>query len=247
MAEKAMLIDTSKCTACRGCQVACKQWNELAAEETTFFTSGAGYQNPPDLSANTYCLVTFKLTEKTNGDPDWLFRKRQCMHCTEASCVAVCPVDAMQKDPDTGFVFCDQETCVGCGACVSACPFGVPHISEATNTSQKCKACLDRIDAGKEPACAKTCPGGAITFGDRPAKVIEAQTRQAELVAAGNTDACVYGVDEAGGTHNIYVLLKDPSFYGLPSAGELSSRTRRAYLQYLSGVAKLIMKKAASF
>ena len=59
MAEKAMVIDTSKCIACRGCQIACKQWNELPAETTEFFVPKAFYENPSELSANSFCLIKF--------------------------------------------------------------------------------------------------------------------------------------------------------------------------------------------
>ncbi|KPJ57964.1 MAG: hypothetical protein AMJ42_04180, partial [Deltaproteobacteria bacterium DG_8] len=173
MADKAMLIDTSKCTACRGCQVACKQWNELPEETTTFFPTNKGYQNPPDLTANTYCLVEFFSSETSEGDPEWLFRKRQCMHCTDAECVELCPYDAAQKDTDTGFVVFDEEKCKGCGLCVDNCPFEAPRLTAPQNgKSKKCFACLypyDRLSEGEEPkpACAKTCPSGAITYGDR--------------------------------------------------------------------------------
>ena len=61
-----ILIDTTKCMGCRGCQVACKQWQGLKAEKTTFF-GGAGYQNPPDLSADTFTLITFTETEDEDG------------------------------------------------------------------------------------------------------------------------------------------------------------------------------------
>ncbi|MCK5430376.1 MAG: 4Fe-4S dicluster domain-containing protein, partial [Anaerolineales bacterium] len=104
MAEKAILIDTSKCIACKGCQIACKQWNELDAGEPEFFAGTDGYENPTDLSYHTYNLIKFHLTSKANGDPDWLFRKYQCMHCTEAACIASCPVDTIKR-ADNGFVW----------------------------------------------------------------------------------------------------------------------------------------------
>ena len=252
MAEKAILVDTSKCIACRGCQVACKQWNELEAEETKFFVADSGYQNPPDLSANTYCLVTFQLSEKDNGDPDWLFRKKQCMHCTDAACVSVCPKsgEAMQTDESTGFVWVNTDNCIGCEQCVSACPFSIPRMSEEDSAkSHKCWACLDRIkgeinsDVVKEdpiPACVKTCPTGTLEYGDRSDIVSKANARKTKLEEAGKT-AYVYGADE--GLHHIYVLLREPSSYGLPSAEELNSSSRRAYLRYLREEGKRYAKR----
>jgi formate dehydrogenase iron-sulfur subunit len=252
MAEKAILIDTSKCIACKGCQIACKQWNELDAGKPEFFSGTDGYENPTDLSYITYNLIKFHLTEKTNGDPDWLFRKYQCMHCTEAACLASCPVDTIKR-ADNGFVYIDQTGCIGCGTCVSVCPFGIPKLSTAEEEedgspkSYKCWGCQDRIDAGKEPACVHTCAPDAATYGDWNDKRDDALARRDELIAAGFADANVYGIDELGGLHYIYVLLKDPSFYGLPSAAELSSSARRAYLKYMKEVGKLFLKKVSSF
>ena len=95
MAEQvAMLIDTSRCMGCRGCQVACKQWNQLPAEETKFTGS---YQNPPNLTAHTWTLINFVEPEDFDQNPRWLFRKEQCFHCTDASCAQVCPTGAITQ------------------------------------------------------------------------------------------------------------------------------------------------------
>ena len=79
---KGMLLDMSKCIACRSCQVACKQWNLLPAEKTTFFAEKGGYQNPAGLSPKTYSLVKFYESEK-DGKPNWLFRVHRCSHCVD--------------------------------------------------------------------------------------------------------------------------------------------------------------------
>ena len=86
MAEKALLLDMEKCIACRACQVACKQWNELPAEKTTFFAAAGGYQNPIGLSPSTYTLVKFH--EKEEKDKlKWLFRVHRCMQSVDPACV----------------------------------------------------------------------------------------------------------------------------------------------------------------
>jgi formate dehydrogenase iron-sulfur subunit len=251
MAEKAILIDTSKCIACKGCQVACKQWNELEATTPEFFTGTDGYENPTDLSYNTYNLVKFHLTEKANGDPDWLFRKKQCMHCTDAACIESCPKSTIYR-ADNGFVYIDSSECIGCKTCVDVCPFQIPKISENEAEdgylkSSKCWGCHDRIEAGKEPACVHTCPTDAAVYGDRNDMVALALARRDELVAAGKTEANVYGVDEQGGLHYIYVLLKPPSFYGLPDFASLNSPSRRAYLLSMQERGRQFLKKVASF
>ena len=254
MAEKAILIDTSKCIACKGCQIACKQWNLLDAGTPEFFVGTDGYQNPTDLSDHTYNLIEFRLTKKENDDPDWypewLFRKKQCMHCTEAACLLSCPQETIKR-ADNGFVYIDRSDCIGCGTCVAVCPFGIPKLSEEPASdgfkkSYKCWGCQDRIEKGVEPACVKTCPPDAAVYGDRSDMVALAQARQSELVANGKAEASVYGIDELGGLHYIYVLLKEPSFYELPDLSTTISSSRRAYLRYMKELGKQFLKKVSS-
>ena len=221
---KARLIDTSKCMACRGCQVACKQWNELPAEHTT---QQGTYENPPELSAHTWIRVEFR--ERTEA---WLFRAHTCMHCTEASCESVCPTGAISHQGEA--VIIDQSICIGCGYCVQACPFHVPHKDEVDGTSRKCRFCIDRITNGLEPACAKTCPSGAIKFGERADLLSIGKRKAQQLRVNGYTNANLYGEDELGGLHTLYVLTDYPSVYGLPEAPQLATSTVLA--QWLSGI-----------
>lgn len=221
---KARLIDTSKCMACRGCQVACKQWNELPAESTEQLGT---YENPPELSAHTWIKVEFR-----ERPGEWLFRAHTCMHCTDASCEKVCPTGAISHQEEV--VIIDQKTCIGCGYCVEACPFHVPHKDEVDGTSRKCRFCIDRITNGIEPACAKTCPTGAIQFGER-ADLIDMGIRKAQkLRADGFPNTNFYGEDELGGLHTLYVLTERPSVYGLPEAPELA--TSAALTKWLIGL-----------
>ena len=120
---KSFLIDTTKCTGCRGCQVACKQWNQLKGEQTHFF-SGEGYQNPPAMSEYTFTRMKFKDYQK-NGQNEFAFYKEMCMHCNEPACASVCPVGAFKKTKE-GPVTYDAGRCIGCRFCMVACPFGVP-------------------------------------------------------------------------------------------------------------------------
>ncbi len=215
MAEKAMLIDVSKCMGCRGCQVACKQWNELEAD----VTSNTGtYQNPPDLSPNTWNLVKFKEIGN-NGTVRWLMWPFRCMHCTDASCVKVCPTGALYHHP-LGFVAYDKDKCSGCGYCIEFCPFHVPHASRNIITGlgkmDKCLFCQDRVTNDLEPACAKTCPPGAIKFGNRVELVTEGR-RRVEVLRSTRPKASLYGERELGGLHMLYVLEERPEVYGLPA------------------------------
>ena len=216
MAERAFLFDVTRCTACRGCQVACKQWNEHLGEETSNWGS---YENPRNLSPETWIKMRYIEAER-NGKLDWLFLRQACMHCQEASCANVCPVGAIFKT-DEGFVHIDQEWCIGCGNCVQACPFHVPHIDHHKGTSTKCSACtsvgLNRLWEGLEPACIKSCPTNALIMGDRDELMADGSQRVQNLKASGHPNAYLYGENELGGLHVMYVLDDSPSaVYGLP-------------------------------
>jgi len=210
VAKKAMLIDVSKCMACRACQVACKQWNQLPAEKTHFTGS---YQNPPRLSAKTWTLISF--IEPEEGKTRWLFRKQQCLHCTEASCVLVCPVGATKRRED-GIVVIDQKACTGCKDCIESCPFETPQYDPETGTVRKCTFCLDRVENGLEPACAKACPTGAITFGEREEILQLAEKRLSVLAGSNPADTTrLYGEKELGGLGVMYLLPEGAPVYGL--------------------------------
>ncbi len=215
MAEKAILFDASKCMACRACQVACKQWNELEAEQTT---NRGTYENPPDLSPQTWLKIRFTEVER-QGKLSWLFTRQACMHCTEAACVKVCPTKALYRH-ELGFVAYDKDLCSGCGYCVDFCPFHVPRSKRNLVTGiakmEKDTFCIDRVTSGYEPACVKTCPTGALVFGERDELVTEGRTRVQAIKAQGYTNAYLYGDEEMGGLHVMYVLDDSPGVYGLP-------------------------------
>jgi len=106
-----------------------------------------------------------------------------CMHCGEPACVAVCPAGAITKRAEDGIVVVDQNKCIGCHYCFFACPFGVPQYGD-DGTMQKCNLCLDRLAAGKEPACVATCPAGALHAGKLSDLAKIAQEKVAKKLAA---------------------------------------------------------------
>ncbi len=207
--EVVKLIDVTKCTACRGCQIACKQWNEMPGLKTKQWGS---YQNPPDLQWNTWTLIRFQEYEDSKGAFKWLFRKDGCMHCTDAACVKVCPSGALYYT-DLGTVGINHERCIGCKECVSACPFDIPRYDSGTDKVYKCDLCFTRIKDATLPACVKSCPTGALTFGARDKMTRKAYARVEELKKAGFEDANVYGDKFVKGTHVLYVLDEKPSVY----------------------------------
>jgi formate dehydrogenase iron-sulfur subunit len=205
MSEKIKLYDATKCTGCRGCQLACKQWNQLPAKQTE---NRGTYQNPPDLQPNTWLLMRFQEISDGNGGVKWLFRKDACMHCTDAACVKVCPSGALYHT-QYGTVGLDQSKCIGCKECIYACPFDVPRYDPATDKIAKCDMCFSRVDNALDPACVKACPTGALQFGDKASmmKLVEARVKELD------GKATVYGDKFVGGTHMVYILPEKASIY----------------------------------
>lgn len=201
MTRKAFLIDTTRCTACRACQVACKQWNKLSAEETV---NRGSYENPPDLTPHLYNQIHFIEQERDAGFR-WLFLNKRCLHCGEAGCMKVCPSAGALYRTAEGMVGFDQEKCISCKYCVNGCPFDVPRYDEREKVT-KCHACFDRIANGLQPACVKACPTDTLQFGDRDKLIAKAK-------AAGKT---LYGETDLGGLGVLYVLADPPGTYKLP-------------------------------
>lgn len=225
--EIAMLHDVEKCSACRGCSVACKQWKNLPADKTPF---DGDYQSHKDLSSKTYTLIRMKET-MADGKVRWDFLKFQCMHCGIAGCVLGCPTNALQKE-ETGIVSHNIDKCIGCGYCEINCTFGVPHVNKETKKSTKCNLCIDRVEKYIEndydrkymPSCAKTCTADAILFGSREEMVRIANERLAVLKEK-YPDACTYNVETDNsikGGAMMYVLPYKPSVYGLPDEPQLA-------------------------
>lgn len=206
MEEKAILVDVSKCTACRACQVACKQWNRLPTQKTT---QQGSYQNPPDLNWSTWNLIRFTEIPTKDGGVRWLFRRDACLHCTDAACKRACPVPGAIFKTEEGGVVIDQNLCIGCKMCVNSCPFEVPRINAETNKAYKCTFCFDRTSRGLMPACAKTCAPGALTYGNKKDMIARAYARAKVL----GPDASVYGDKFVDGTHVMYVLPEKVRMY----------------------------------
>ena len=162
--QVAKLIDTTKCIGCKACQVACSEWNELRDEVGH---NHGTYDNPQDLSAETWTLMRFTEHERDDGNLEWLIRKDGCMHCADPGCLKACPSPGAIIKHANGIVDFNQDHCIGCGYCITGCPFNIPRISQKDHKAYKCTLCSDRVSVGLEPACVKTCPTGAIVFGSK--------------------------------------------------------------------------------
>jgi formate dehydrogenase iron-sulfur subunit len=124
-------------------------------------------------------------------------------------------------------VYIHEPACNGCRDCVSACPFGVIHMSETSHVAQKCTFCYDRLRHGMTPACAQACPTQSIRFGPLRELKQQAAARVEQLHQQGQQKAYLYGADEKvlGGLNAFYLLTDTPETYGLPSNPKLPSRS----------------------
>jgi len=199
----AKLIDTTKCIGCKACQVACMEWNDVRDE----IGSNVGvYDNPMDLTENSWTVMRFSEYENDAGDLEWLIRKDGCMHCEDPGCLKACPSPGAIVQYNNGIVDFHQENCIGCGYCITGCPFDIPRISKKDNKVYKCTLCSDRVAVGQEPACVKTCPTGAIVFGTKEDMIKHADDRVVDLKSRGFDNAGLYDPAGVGGTHVMYVL-----------------------------------------
>jgi len=194
----AMLYDATICVGCNACTNACRQWNETTPE----LDARGTYDAPTELSADTYTLI-----QLYQGEDDYSFVKRQCMHCVDPACVSGCPVQALQKT-SAGPVTYDPDRCIGCRYCMYACPFHVPRFDWETArfpVIAKCHFCYEnRIQKGiGGPACADRCPTGALIWGKRGDLLAEAQRRMDEN--PGRYVNYIYGKDDVGGTSVLYL------------------------------------------
>jgi len=144
--ELALIIDTTQCVGCSACEVACKQEHNLPVGPRWIRV----YPDAPRVMEDKWQLR---------------YTVTHCMHCSQAPCRDVCPVNAITKRPD-GIVLLDEHLCIGCKDCIDACPLGVMQFEEQKRVAQKCNLCVERIDRGLQPACVNVCPSHCIHFGD---------------------------------------------------------------------------------
>jgi Fe-S-cluster-containing dehydrogenase component/formate-dependent nitrite reductase membrane component NrfD len=139
------LIDNRKCIGCHACSTACKAENQVP------------------LGVNRTWV---KYVEKgTFPDVRRMFQVTRCNHCANPPCVRICPVTAMYQRAD-GIVEFDPDICIGCKACLQACPYDAIYIDPETHSAAKCHFCAHRVEVGLEPACVVVCPERAIVAGD---------------------------------------------------------------------------------
>jgi formate dehydrogenase iron-sulfur subunit len=232
----AKLIDISKCIGCKACQVACMEWNDLRDEVGT---NHGVYDNPLDLTDKSWTVMRFSEVELEKDKLEWLIRKDGCMHCADPGCLKACPAPGAIVQYSNGIVDFHEEHCIGCGYCITGCPFNIPRISKKDSKAYKCTLCSDRVSVGMEPACVKTCPTGALVFGSKEDMIQHAEERIVDLKSRGYKNAGLYDPPGVGGTHVMYVLqhADQPQLYnGLPKDPHIS-----IWVELWKGMLKPIM------
>ena len=139
------VLDQTKCIGCHACTTACKSENEVPVGVTRTYVKSV------DVGIFPQVRRAFQVT--------------RCNQCTDAPCVTACPTTAMYKRPD-GIVDFDKSICIGCKACIAACPYDAIFITPEDHSAEKCNFCAHRLDVGLEPACVSVCPTEAILIGD---------------------------------------------------------------------------------
>ena len=151
MKQYGFFIDISRCTGCKTCTLACKDYKELGPNQNfrrVYEYTGGNWK---------------KEGETWRPDVFAYYVSMACNHCEDPACIPVCPEKAITKDAN-GFVVIDAEKCIGCRACQKACPYGAPQYSAAASAMLKCDGCRDRVSEGKKPVCVDACPLRALDF-----------------------------------------------------------------------------------
>jgi carbon-monoxide dehydrogenase iron sulfur subunit len=174
--DKTIVVNIKKCLACRSCEIACaiEHSKSKVLEEAVAETPGPQRRVSVE-SAGEY------------GVP------LQCRHCEDAPCITVCPTQAIHRDADHAPVLIAQDKCIGCKFCLMVCPFGVIDISHDGKAVVKCDLCIQRTEAGQEPACVAGCPTGALQFCELTEMLIERRRSAAKQAwdAAGKSEQVV--------------------------------------------------------
>jgi len=156
---KTIVVNIEKCLACKSCEIACA----LAHSKSKVLEEVVAESPKPQRRVTVEAAGDF-------GVPI------QCRHCEDAPCITVCPTGAIYRQGAENPVLINPDLCIGCKFCIMVCPFGVINISRDGKAVTKCDLCIERTEAGQEPACVEACPTKALKIGNE--KELAAGKRQ---------------------------------------------------------------------
>lgn len=167
--KNCLVIDLDRCSGCDTCVAACKHENNI------------------DLGVKFNRVVAVGPTG-TFPDIEMYWLPMQCQQCANPGCIEVCPTGASYRDEETGVVLVNAEDCIGCGSCLTGCPYGVRSLNPNTNVVEKCTLCSHKVhdELGWEPACVHNCCCGARYFGD----LDDPESSVSKAVAAAGEENC---------------------------------------------------------
>ena len=206
MAVKAILFDSSRCSACQACVAACKGRFGLGPASSSEDMAARAFGRAAVLDEEAPLAVARFERTLADGGTVWEAARAGCVHCAEAPCAEVCPTGALAVSGETGFVSLDAARCVGCHLCAMVCPAAAPRHRGERGELCLCDGCGAEVAEGSVPACVAACPLDALAFDDRDAVVSRANERAAVLRERGWANASVLGVSEQGGHHVVQVM-----------------------------------------
>ncbi len=153
MSKLAFYVDTTACSGCKACQVACNDKNDL--------WPGISWRRVYEVEVGEWKERDGVITEKPAG----YYISMSCNHCENPECLKSCPSKALFQTLD-GLVLVNPDLCIGCFYCEWSCPYGALNFDFNTGIMSKCDACEDLLFIGKNPACVDACPMRVLKFGN---------------------------------------------------------------------------------
>ena len=153
MAQMGFFVNAPRCTGCKTCALACKDYNDLS--------EGIAFRQVYEYGSGTWV---------SHADGTWTtdasayYLSIACNHCLDPVCVRACPTGAMHKG-EFGLVMVDSHRCIGCGYCELSCPYRAPKVDRSVGHSVKCDGCASRVEQGMNPICVDSCSLRALEFG----------------------------------------------------------------------------------